>query len=323
MKNTVVPEENVDSKVRDLQEKIRRLKKSRKTLVLVHNYQRPEIQEIADYIGSSLQLCWKASESEDIDTILFCGVDFMAESAAILNPDKTVLIPDQNAKCPMAGMLPAERVRKAKERHPDAEVVLYVNTLAEAKAEADVMCTSSNAVQIVSKLDSEKILFGPDWNLAWHTRRRLPEKEIIAIPDQGYCYVHKLYFGEGEEVLLKKEEHPDAELLVHPECNPTLQRRADFVGSTGQIFKHCHQSNSKEFIIATEVGLTHRLKGELPGKNCMPAMEEAVCQQMKLHTLEKVYRTLKTGKNVVKVPKKVADKAREGIERMLELSAEN
>ncbi|MFW6111312.1 MAG: quinolinate synthase NadA [Thermoproteota archaeon] len=319
MESKMALKEEEDPEVEELQEKILELKRTKNTLVLVHNYQRPEIQEVADYIGSSLQLCWRASESQDINSILFCGVDFMAESAAILNPDKTVLIPDKNAKCPMAAMLPAEKVVEAKKRHPDAEVVLYVNTLAEAKAEADVMCTSSNAAKIVSKLDSKKILFGPDWNLAWHTQRHNPEKEIITIPDKGYCYVHKLYFGE--EVLMRKRKHPDAELLVHPECDPHLQLKADFIGSTGQILNHCHQSNSKEYIIATETGLIHRLKKELPDKRCIPAMEESVCRQMKLHTLEKVYQSLKKKKHIVKVPRDIADKARRGIQRMLELSA--
>lgn len=244
----------------------------------------------------------------------------MAESAAILNPDKTVLIPNANARCPMAAMLPAKRVVEAKRRHPNAKVVLYVNTLAEAKAEADIMCTSTNAVQIVDKLDAEKILFGPDWNLAWHVRRHNSDKEIIPIPKNSYCYVHRLLFGNGEEALLLKKAHPDAELLVHPECNPNLQLKADFIGSTGQMFKHCQQSKSKKFIIATEVGLIDRLKRELPSKIYLPAMEEAVCRQMKRHTLGKVYGTLKKRKPIVKVPSKIADKARKGIERMLELS---
>ena len=176
-----------------------------------------------------------------------------------------------------------------------------------------------NAVQIVGKLDAEKILFSPDWNLAWHVRRHNADKEIIPIPEHGYCYVHRL-FGNGEEALLLKEEHPEAELLVHPECNPNLQLKADFIGSTGQMFKCCHQSNSKKFIIATEVGLIDRLKRELPGKIYLPAIEEAVCQRMKLHTLEKVYEVLEKGRPVVKVPGKIADRARKGIERMLELS---
>ena len=303
-----------------LEKKIMKLKEKRRALILAHNYQRPEIQEIADYIGSSLQLCWRAAEAEDIKYILFCGVRFMAENAAILNPDKTVLIPDATAKCPMAAMLPAKKMVEAKRRHPDAKVVLYVNTLAEAKAEADIMCTSTNAVQIVGKLDAEEILFGPDWNLAWHVGRHNADKKIIPIPKHGYCYVHKLFFGNGEEALLLKEEHPEAELLVHPECNPNLQLKADFIGSTGQMFKRCHQSNSKKFIIATEVGLIDRLKRELPRKIYLPAMEEAVCQQMKRHTPGKVYEALKKARPVVKVPREIADRARNGIERMLELS---
>ncbi len=300
-----------------LQDKIARLKERKRVLILAHNYQRPEIQEIADYIGSSLQLCFRAAEAETIKYIVFCGVDFMAESAAILNPGKTVLIPDANATCPMAAMLPVEKVVEARRRHPDAKVVLYVNSLAEAKAEADVVCTSTNAVQIVDQLDTEKILFGPDWNLSWYVRRHIADKDIIPMPEHGYCYAHRL-IGSGEEALLRKQQHPDAELLVHPECNPNLQLKADFVGSTGQMFKRCHQSSSKKFIIATEVGLIDRLKRELPGRIYLPAMEAAVCHQMKRHTLGKVYEALKRERPVVKVPRKIADRARHGIEQMLE-----
>ena len=296
-----------------------RLKEEKNALILAHNYQRPEVQEIADYIGSSLQLCWRAAEAEDIGCIVFCGVRFMAESAAILNPDKKVLIPDANARCPMAAMLPAKGVVEAKRRHPDAKVVLYVNTLAEAKAEADVVCTSTNAAQIVDELDAEKILFGPDRNLAWHVRRHNADKEIIPIPEHGYCYVHRL-IGDGEEALLLKKMHPDAELLVHPECNPHLQLRADFIGSTGQMFKRCHESKAEKFIIATEIGLIGRLRRELPGKLYLPAMEEAVCHRMKLHTLRKVYEALRREKPVVRVSGKIAERARRSIERMLELS---
>jgi quinolinate synthase len=217
----------------------------------------------------------------------------------------------------MAAMLPARLVAEAREKHPDAEVVLYVNTLAEAKAEADVMCTSANAVDIVSKLKAKKILFGPDWNLAWHVRRHVPDKQIIPIPEYGYCYVHKMF---GVDALLLKKENPQAELLVHPECDPELQLRADFVGSTGQMFRYCHRSGSEQFIIATEIGLIDRLRRELGEKVYIPASEEAVCRQMKLHTLEKVYETLKAERPTVRVPEKIAKKARWGIERMLKLS---
>jgi len=300
-----------------LQSKIIKLKEKKRALLLAHNYQRPEIQEIADYIGSSLQLCWRAVEAKEVKYIVFCGVDFMAESATILNPEKTVLIPDINARCPMAAMLPAKSVVTARKRYPDAEVVLYVNTLAEAKAEADVMCTSTNAAQIIGKIKAENILFGPDWNLAWHARRYNPDKEIIPIPDRGYCYVHENF---GAEAFLLKEDHPDADLLVHPECGPELQLKADFVGSTGQIFRYCHQPSLNKFIIATEVGLIDRLRRELPSKSYLPANEKAICYQMKRHTLEKVYQALKREKPAIKVPRKIADRARIGIERMLELS---
>lgn len=300
-----------------LQEKILQLKARERALILSHNYQRPEIQEIADFIGSSLQLCWAAAKAENVEYIVFCGVDFMAESASILNPDKIVLIPDIKAKCPMAAQLLAKKVIKAKREHPDAKVVLYVNTLAEAKAEADVMCTSSNSIKIVRRLDADKILFGPDWNLAWYTARHCPDKEIIPIPEKGHCYVHKLF---GADAAFLKEENPDAELLVHPECDPEIQMMADFIGSTGQMYKRCHESKSKKFIIATEIGLIDRLRREFPEKEYIPALGEAVCKQMKLHTLEKVYLALTTKKSVVRVPEKIAKRARSGIEKMLELS---
>lgn len=300
-----------------LQKKTLQLKEKEKALILAHNYQRREIQEIADSIGSSLQLCQEAAKAEDVKYIVFCGVDFMAESAAILNPDKIVLIPDLNAICPMAAQLPAREVRRYKKMHPDAKVVLYVNTLAEAKAEADVMCTSSNPIKIVNRVEADKILFGPDWNLAWYTAKHCPDKEIIPIPEDGYCYVHKLF---GADIIFLKEENPDAELLVHPECDPEVQEIADFIGSTGQMYRRVQESKLKKFIIATEIGLIDRLRRELPEKQYIPAYNKAICEQMKIHTLEKVYESLVTKKHVVKVPEKIADRARSGIEKMLELS---
>jgi len=300
-----------------LQKKTLQLKEKEKALILAHNYQRREIQEIADSIGSSLQLCQEATKAEDVKYIVFCGVDFMAESAAILNPDKIVLIPDLNAICPMAAQLPAREVRRYKKMHPDAKVVLYVNTLAEAKAEADVMCTSSNPIKIVNRVEADKILFGPDWNLAWYTAKHCPDKEIIPIPEDGYCYVHKLF---GADIIFLKEENPDAELLVHPECDPEVQEIADFIGSTGQMYRRVQESKLKKFIIATEIGLIDRLRRELPEKQYIPAYNKAICKQMKRHTLEKVYKSLVTKNYVVKVPEKIADRARSGIEKMLELS---
>ncbi|RMF89658.1 MAG: quinolinate synthase, partial [Methanobacteriota archaeon] len=194
-------------------EEIERLKED--TIILAHNYQMPPIQDLADFVGDSLELCQRAARV-DKPYILFCGVDFMAESAVMLNPDKTVLMPDLASKCPMAAMLPAEKVREAKAEHPDAAVVLYINTWVEARAESDVTCTSANAVKIVRALDEEKILFGPDANLAWHVARNVPEKEIIPLPHKGHCRVHVLF--KKEHLLAARAEHPDAEVLVHPEC---------------------------------------------------------------------------------------------------------
>ncbi|MEM1569643.1 MAG: quinolinate synthase NadA, partial [Candidatus Bathyarchaeia archaeon] len=225
------------------QRKILQLKEREKALILAHNYQRPEVQEIADFVGDSLQLCFMATKVEDFKYIIFCGVDFMAETASILNPDKLVIIPDFEAKCPMAQQLPAKIVVEAKKRYPDAEVMLYVNTLAEAKAEADVICTSSNAPKIASKLNSTRVLFGPDWNLAWYTGKHCPNKEIIPIPDNGYCIVHKLF--QVDDILTLKKMHPDAEVLAHPECDPEVQNIADFIGSTEQMRRRCFESASK------------------------------------------------------------------------------
>jgi len=308
---------NFSSEVKKLQEKILSLKEEKNAIILVHNYQRINIQEIGDFIGDSLQLAVKASEVKDKHLIVFCGVDFMAETAAILNPDKKILIPDKNAQCPMAAMLTAKQVIEAKKKYPNAQVVLYVNTLAEAKAEADVVCTSSNADEIVKKMNAEEILFGPDWNLAWYAQQKVPEKKVIPIPEYGYCYVHKQFSGE---TLLLKKKYPDAILMVHPECDPELQRRADFVGSTGKMYKFAKESSHKKFIVATEIGLVERMRKEIPNKEFIPAKTDAICKQMKLHTLEKVYEVLKKEDKVVKVPEDIAERAKKAIIKMMELS---
>jgi len=300
----------------ELREAILKLKAERDAIILAHTYQREEIQLLADYIGDSLELArYSAKVREKL--IVFCGVDFMAETAAILNPDKTVVIPDPQARCPMAAQLPAELVREAKRRHPDATVVLYINTLAEARAEADVTCTSANAPQIVNALDEEKILFGPDRNLAWFVQRR-SDKQIIPLPDRGYCYVHRMF--SPADIMLLKERYPDAEVLVHPECDPEVQEIATHICSTSQMLLRAKASPAKRFIIATEIGLVERLRRELPGKEFIPALETAVCEQMKRHNLEKLYLALRDTKHVVSVPPEIATKARKATERMLEIS---
>lgn len=298
-----------------MKDEIERLKED--CVVLAHNYQIPPIQDRADFVGDSLGLCQQAAMVEK-PYILFCGVDFMAESAVILNPGKTVLVPEFTARCPMAAMLPAEKVRKAREEYPGAAVVLYINTLAEARAEADVTCTSANAVQIVKALEEGTILFGPDRNLAWHVARHCPEKRIIPIPEHGHCRTHIL-FDEGE-IRELRQRHPGAEVLVHPECDPEIQLLADHICSTEQIIRRARESPSREFIIATEVGILHRLKKENPGKRFIPASEKAVCISMKKTTWESFTRELRERKNVVRVDDKIAEAARRALERMLRLS---
>ena len=299
-----------------LDQKIAELKRKKNAVILAHNYQRPEIQLAADFIGDSLELA-KASTKVEADLVVFAGVDFMAETAAMLNPEKTVVIPDLEAGCPMAAQLPARAVVEAKKKYPGAAVVLYVNTLAEAKAESDVACTSANSPQVVNALEEDTVLFGPDRNLAWFVQQR-SDKRIIPIPENGYCYVHKLF--APAEVALLKVRYPDAEVLAHPECDPEVQQLATHICSTSQMILRAKASPAKRFIIATEVGLVERLRRENPGKEFIPALENAVCQQMKRHTLEKVYLALRDEKHVVRVPERTAERARLTIERMLELS---
>jgi quinolinate synthase len=302
---------------KELAEKILKLKNEKRALLLAHNYQRPEIQEIADYVADSIGLCRRAQQEKDAELLIFSTVNFMAESAVMLNPDKKVVIPAKNAFCPMAAMLPAEEVKLARKKYPDAAVVLYVNTLAEAKAMCDVCCTSSNAVQVVNSLDEERVIFGPDNNLAWYVQQHT-DKEIIPIPKRGFCYVHKL-FSEGD-ILLAREQHPDAEVLAHPECKPEVQRIADFIGSTSQMYHHTIESPKKEFVIATETGLIDRMKREQPGKEYIPAYSEAICSAMKLNTLEKIYLALKNEEPTITLSKPIMKKARKAVEKMTEIT---
>ncbi|MFQ5815622.1 MAG: quinolinate synthase NadA [Candidatus Hydrothermarchaeaceae archaeon] len=286
-------------------------------VVLAHNYQMPEIQDAADFVGDSLGLC-QAAQKINKQYILFCGVDFMAESAAMLNPDKTVVVPTYRAKCPMAAMLPADELREAKEEHPDAAVVLYINTWAEARAEADIVCTSANAPEVVSSLEEEEILFGPDKNLAWHVARKCPDKRIIPVPQEGYCRVHAMF--KPEHIWKARAEHPDAEVLVHPECTPEVQVLGDAILSTEQMVRHAAGSKTRKFIIATEVGLLHRLGKELKGKEFIPALRTADCATQKLNTWAKFVSALKKRKNVVRLDQRIAERALVPLERMLELS---
>ena len=297
-----------------LVDEIKKLRKQKKAILLAHNYQRAEIQDIADYVGDSIGLCRRAMEEKDAKIIVFSAVDFMAESAAILNPDKKVFIPSLGARCPMAHMLPAEDVRLWKKRYPEVPVVLYVNTLAEAKAECDICCTSANAVNVVNSLDSDTVLFGPDNNLVWNVQQKT-RKKVISIPEDGFCPTHMLF--QKEEILLLKEEYPDAVVAAHPECTPEVQSIADFVGSTSQICEYARESSAKKYIIGTEVGIIHRLEKENPDKIFIPAYDGAVCTNMKLNTLKRIYLSLKEERYPVTVPDSVARKARKALERMV------
>lgn len=305
----------MEKEIEKIKEEIEKYRKD--VVILAHNYQYPEIQEIADFVGDSLELC-RAAQNVDKKYILFCGVDFMAESAAILNPDKIVLIPDMEACCPMAAMLTAKKVKEAKKKHKDAKVVVYINSLAEARALSDATCTSANAIEVVKNIDSEKIIFGPDANLAWHVARNLPEKEIIPLPAYGRCRVHVLF--DREHIIKAKMLNMQAEILAHPECKPEVQVLADKILSTGQMLKHAKKSNKKSFIIATETGLIYRLKKENPDKDFIPALDIATCINMKKHTLDKVLKELKERKNVIKVSREIAEGARKSLEKMFELA---
>ncbi len=294
-------------------EKIRRLKSERNAIILAHNYQIGEVQDIADYLGDSLGLSIKAAEVEE-DVIVFCGVHFMAETAAILGPEKTVLIPDRNAGCPMADMADAREFIKWKQDYPGRPVVCYVNTTAEVKAECDVCCTSSNAVKVVESLADDEVLFAPDKNLASYVARHT-QKTII--PWDGYCYVHNQILAK--DIRAKKEQHPEAEVWVHPECRPEVVDMADMVLSTGKMITQARATRHKEIIIGTESGILYRLRKENPDKLFFAAKELALCANMKKITLRKVVHSLETMTHKVEVSPEMARRARGAIERMIQI----
>jgi quinolinate synthase len=300
----------------DIIARIEQLKKEKQAIILAHNYQRPEIQDIADLVGDSIELSKRATQETDAKILVFAAVDFMAESAAILNPEKKVLLPSVGARCPMAQMFPLEQVKMWKKKYPKIPLVLYVNTLAEAKTQCDVCCTSANAVEIVNALDADTVLFGPDNNLAWYVQKKT-NKNIIPIPPGGFCPTHLLF--SKADILTLKEANPDAQVMVHPECTMDVQDAADFIGSTSQMCKYAKNCSSRKYIVATELGLLHRLKKENPEKKFLPAYEGGVCPNMKLNTLERVYLALETEQTQITVPSAVARKARAALEKMYTL----
>ncbi|HIH72825.1 MAG: quinolinate synthase [Thermococcaceae archaeon] len=298
----------------NLVEEIIKIKEEKNAIILAHNYQLPEVQDIADFLGDSLELARKAV-NVDADVIVFAGVDFMAETAKILNPTKKVLLPTKRATCAMANMLKVEHILEAKKRYPDAPVVLYVNTTAETKAYADVTVTSANATKIVEKLDADTVIFGPDNNLAYYVAKRTG-KRIIPIPEGGHCYVHRKF--TLEDVERAREEHPEAKLMVHPECSPEVQARADLIVSTGGMVRNACQHD--EWVVFTEKEMCYRLQKLYPDKKFYPASEDAFCIGMKSITLKHIYESLRDEKYEIEVPKEIAEKARRAIERMLEMS---
>ncbi len=316
-------------------EQIQKLKKEKNAIIIAHNYQREEVQDIADYTGDSLELS-RIAATEDCDVIVFCGVNFMAESASILSPDKTVLLPVMDACCPMADMIttvgprntnkkfpgfeygedyvyPTEfTLQEMKEKHPGVPVVTYVNTTADVKAESDICCTSANAVKIVESLDTDKVICVPDKNLsAWIAKNT--DKKVISW--DGFCHVHERVTASDVDRI--KAEHPDAVLIAHPECRMEVLEKADHVTSTSGMLRYAAESDAKEFIIGTETGLLYKLRTDNPGKTFYPLRKDMICPNMKKTTLKTVLKCLEEMANIIKVPEDIRVKAKESLDRML------
>jgi quinolinate synthase len=291
--------------------KISALKKKRDAVILVHNYQLGEVQDIADFVGDSLELSQNAAKTA-AEVIVFCGVHFMAETASILCPDKVVLLPDINAGCPMADMITAERLRAKKKEHPQAVVVCYVNSSAEVKAESDICCTSANAVEVVESLDTREIIFVPDQYLGHYVSARTGRKMVLW---PGFCPTHVRITPERIKEL--RQEYPQARVMVHPECRPEVIALADEVASTSGMCRYARRHEVTELVVGTEMGIIHRLRKENPGKRFIPVSEQAICPNMKLTTLEKVLWSLEEMSPEVKLPQRIRLKAIAAVDRML------
>ncbi|WP_406655491.1 quinolinate synthase NadA [Methanolobus sp. ZRKC2] len=292
-------------------DKINDLKKMKNAVILAHNYERGEIQDIADFTGDSLGLSQQAVQ-QDADIIVFCGVHFMAESAAILSPQKTVLLPEIHAGCPMASMVTAEALRAEKKKYPEAAVVCYVNSTAEVKAESDICCTSANAVEVVNSLEEEEILFVPDKNLADYVAQNSTKK---IIPWEGYCPTHNQILAS--DIVRVREKYPDAEVLAHPECRRDVLDISDRIFSTTGMLDYAKKSTTEEFIIATEKGILHRLEKENPEKKFYYASEFAICPEMKAIDLNALLLSLEKMQHIISVPEDVRVKAKYTLDRML------
>ncbi len=295
-----------------LTDKIRQLKAERNAVILAHNYQSGEIQDIADFTGDSLALSVKAAET-DADVIVFCGVKFMAETAAILSPAKTVLLPDKHAGCPLADMLTAEQLIELKRKHPGAVVVCYVNSSAEVKAQSDYCCTSSNAVEIVESVPLDKeIIFVPDQHLGQFVSERTGRKMLLW---PGYCVTHAAI--TEDDIKKARAAHSDAVVMAHPECTEPVKAISDQILSTGQMLKFAKRSEAGRFIVATETGIIHTLKKENPSKEFFAASQRAVCPNMKRITLEKVFWSLEDMHYEITVPEEIRAKAKNALDRMV------
>lgn len=299
----------------NLEGKILELKKKRNAVIVAHNYQRDEVQEIADLVGDSFALSKYCANSE-FDVIVFAGVHFMAESAKILAPEKTVLLPDRNAGCPMADMVTPEKLREFKEKYPGAKTVCYINSSAEVKALCDICCTSSNAVKIIKSIKEKDIIFVPDKNLGSYIAGQVPDKNMILW--QGFCPTHHRI--KPEDIKKAKQMHPDALALIHPECTPEVLEYADFVGSTKQIIDYATQSSTKKFIIGTEMGVLYSLKKNNPDKTFYMASSAFICPNMKKTTLESIYNSLENMEYKIELDPEVISKAELCLRRMLEIA---
>lgn len=297
----------------ELSDKIQRLKNERKAVILAHNYQPGEIQDIADFVGDSLELSQQAAKTT-AEVIVFCGVHFMAETAYILAPEKKVLLPDPHAGCPMADMITAEKLREKKRELPGIPVVCYVNSSAEVKAESDICCTSSNAVKVVESLPQREVIFVPDKYLGQWVASQTGKKLHLW---PGFCPTHARILPQ--HIMELKEKYPKARVVVHPECRPEVDKLADAVLSTGGMIRYARQPDVRQVIVGTELGIIHRLQKENPGKDFIPVCPQAVCPNMKLTTLEKVLWCLEDMKPWVVVPEDIRLKAKSAVERMLQV----
>lgn len=296
----------------DIIKKIDSLKEERNAIILAHNYQLPEIQDIADYTGDSLELA-RISQRLSQETIVFCGVYFMAEITKILNPQKTVLMPDLHAGCPMANMITPQQLRKEKEKHPQASVMCYVNSNADVKALSDICCTSANGVEVARSLAADEVVFIPDQYLGSYIARQLSSKKFHLWP--GYCPTHMVF--SKEQLTTLKKDHPDAKIVAHPECRLDVQEIADRICSTSQMISYAKDTDASQFIICTELGMLHRLRKENPDKQFVPGSPNAICPNMKLTTIEKILWALENNEFRIDVEEDTRQQALGSIERML------